>query len=63
MSVTDSPTKRKNGRTLTLIAEGSLVDRDADPCYNTYINKALGNKMFAFEDLHFFINFQLKDVR
>jgi hypothetical protein len=32
---------------LTLIAKGFLVDRDADPCYNTYLNNAIGSNMFA----------------
>jgi hypothetical protein len=44
MSVTDSPTKRKNGRTLTLIAEGSLVDADTVLRYNTYM---LNRSMYA----------------
>ncbi len=39
--MTDSPTKRKNGTTLTLTAKGSLVDGLAKRTYNTYINNAL----------------------
>jgi hypothetical protein len=55
--------KRKSGQTLTLIAEWSLIDRDADPCYNTHINNAIRNAMFAFGARQFVSNVQLKDVR
>ena len=61
--MTDSPMNRKSGRTLTLIADGSLIDRDADPCYNTYINNAIRNNMFAFGARQIVSNVQLEDIR
>jgi hypothetical protein len=58
-----SQTKLRNGRTLTLIADGSLVDDITKRCYNTYINNAIRNTMFAFGARQFVSNVQLKDVR
>ncbi len=40
-----SPTKPKSGTTLTLTAEGSLVDGSTKLPYNTHINNALGANM------------------
>jgi len=48
---------------LTLIAEGFLVDADSNLRYNTHINNALRNAMFAFGARQFVSNVQLKDVR
>jgi hypothetical protein len=63
MSVTASPMNRKNGKALTLIAEGFLVDAVANLRYNTHINNAIRNAMFAFGARQFVSNVQLKDVR
>jgi hypothetical protein len=59
----DSRTKRKSGQTLTLIADGSLVDSVPKTLYNTHINNAIRNAMFAFGARQFVSNVQLKDVR
>ena len=59
----DSRMRRKSGQTLTLIAEGFLVDRDTDPCYNTHINNAIRNAMFAFGARQIVGNVQLEDIR
>jgi hypothetical protein len=61
--VTDSRTKRKSGQTLTLTADGSLVDSVPKTLYNTHINNAIRNAMFAFGARQFVSNVQLKDVR
>ncbi len=43
--MTVSPTKRKSGTTLTLTAEGFLVDSVPKTLYNIHINNALGADM------------------
>jgi hypothetical protein len=58
-----SPTNRKSGKALTLIAEGFLVDADSNLRYNTHINNAIRNSMFAFGARQFVSNVKLEDIR
>ena len=47
-----SPMRRKSGRTLTLTAEGSLVDGVPKTPYNTHINNALLEQQMSEVILH-----------
>jgi hypothetical protein len=48
---------------LTLSAKGALVDKAPKALYNTYINNAIRNTMFAFGARQTLGNVQLEDVR